>query len=83
MQTTLRKVGGSVMFAIPPAILRTMNLNQGLEVDMAVDSGRLIITAHNRPRYTLEELLNQCDLTAAIDADRDWLDSTPVGREII
>ena len=37
-----------------------------------------------RPRYTLAELLAQCDRTRRRDrSDRDWTDSPPVGRELI
>lgn len=35
-------------------------------------------------RYTLDELLAQCDATAEITADdRAWLDAAPVGREVL
>lgn len=35
-----------------------------------------------KPRYTLAELLAQCDFDRPItDEDREWLDAHPVGRE--
>ena len=40
---TLRKVGGSTMLALPPAILDILQLKSGDRVSMAVDTGRLII----------------------------------------
>lgn len=40
---TLRKVGGSTMLAVPPAILDILQLKSGDRVSMAVDTGRLII----------------------------------------
>ncbi len=36
-----------------------------------------------RTRYSLEELLAQCDETADFSAeDQIWIDSLPVGREL-
>jgi antitoxin ChpS len=50
--TNLRKVGGSIMLAVPPAIL--------------------------------DLLLAQCDASAEVSAeDRTWLDSKPVGSELL
>lgn len=37
---------------------------------------------HEKPRYTLEELLKQCDPTAPLDEDRTWIELRPVGREL-
>jgi len=38
----------------------------------------------SRRRYTLDELLAQCDHTAeSILEDREWLDARPVGRELL
>jgi antitoxin ChpS len=37
-----------------------------------------------RPRYTLDELLKQCNPKAArVKEDREWLEAKPVGRELI
>ncbi|MGV1769667.1 AbrB/MazE/SpoVT family DNA-binding domain-containing protein [Agrobacterium vitis] len=80
----LRKVGGSVMVAVPPALLDVLNLSAGATVAMAVDNGRLVIEPQARPRYTLEELLSQCDGSAEVSADdREWLDGGPVGGELM
>jgi antitoxin ChpS len=43
MRTTLRKVGGSVMLAVPPAILDLLDLTAGSSVGIAIDNGRLVI----------------------------------------
>jgi antitoxin ChpS len=82
--TNLRKVGGSVMLAVPPAILDLLHLHAGSTVGLAVDGGRLVVEPTPRPRYSLEELLAQCDASAEIDAeDRAWLDDRPVGTELL
>ena len=85
MHTThLRKVGGSVMLAVPPALLDVLNLGVGAKVDIGVEDGRLIVTPRARPRYSLEELIAQCDDTAPDDdGDRAWLDAPPVGNELL
>ena len=84
MQTThLRKVGGSVMLAVPPAILDLLRLQAGALVSLAVDGGRLVIEAQPRPRYTLDELLAASDYSVPpTPEEREWLDVPPVGKEL-
>ena len=82
--TNLRKVGGSVMLAVPPALLDLLRLRAGVRVDIDVEDGRLIVAPRTRPSYSLKELLAQCDETApADDADRAWLDGCPAGNELL
>jgi antitoxin ChpS len=78
----LRTVGGSVMFAIPKSILEGLGLSPHSQVGLSVSEGRLIVEPHHRPRYTLAELMDQCDLSAPMtDEDQAWLEAAPVGRE--
>lgn len=82
--TTLRAVGGSVMFAIPKPLLDSLELAANAQVGLSVADGRLIVDPHPRPRYTLAELISQCDPSAPrTEEDRAWLDSEPAGREDI
>ncbi|MBU9348634.1 antitoxin [Burkholderia multivorans] len=82
--TNLRKVGGSVMLAVPPALLDVLHLTAGAKVGLAVDNGRLVVEPKARPRYTLDELLAQCDASAEPTAEeREWTDAAPVGRELL
>jgi antitoxin ChpS len=82
--TNLRKVGGSIMLAVPPAILDLLHLRAGATVGLAVERGRLVIEPTLRPRYSLDELLAQCDASADLSAeDRAWLDNKPVGNELL
>jgi antitoxin ChpS len=82
--TNLRKVGGSIMLAVPPAILDILHLHAGAAVGLAVDHGRLMVEPTVRPRYNLDELLAQCDASAEVSAeDRVWLDSKPDGWELL
>lgn len=82
--TNLRKVGGSIMLAVPPAFLDQLHLHAGATVGLAVDHGCLVVNPSPRPCYTLDELLAQCDATADISVeDREWLDARPVGGELL
>lgn len=82
--TNLRKVGGSIMLAVPPALLDMLQLDVGARVGISVDNGRLVIEPQARPRYTLAELLAQCDTSANLTAEeREWLDSEPAGNELL
>ncbi len=46
--TNLRKVGGSVMLAVPPSFLDLLGLKAGASVGVAVDSGRLVNEADEK-----------------------------------
>src|SRR5487761_1351501 len=81
--TTLRKVGGSVMLAVPPALLDILRLRPGAKVGIAVESGRLVVEAL-RPRHTLDELLAQCHPKASrTKEEREWLEDKPAGGELV
>ncbi|MGD0960573.1 MAG: AbrB/MazE/SpoVT family DNA-binding domain-containing protein [Methylomonas sp.] len=82
--TLLRKVGGSTMLAVPSAFLDQLHIKAGSIVGMEVENGRLVIKPQSCPRYSLDELLAQCETSAEITAeDRAWLDSGAVGGELI
>jgi antitoxin ChpS len=84
-RTNLRKVGGSVMLVIPPAILDQLNLKPGASVGIAVDGQKLVVQPKPKPHYSLDELLAKCDPTAEMEEskeDRQWLNLPPVGREL-
>jgi antitoxin ChpS len=82
--TNLRKVGGSVMLAIPPALLDILRLQAGTQVGIAVESGRLVVEPHPRRRYTLDELLAKCNPKGRrTKEEQAWLTSRPIGRELI
>lgn len=80
---TLRTVGGSVMMAIPKAILEVLGLAANEKVGLSVADGRLVVEPHARPRYSLSELIAQCDPDAPIgEEEREWMEMKPVGKEI-
>lgn len=82
--TNLRKVGGSIMLAVPPAILDLLHLHAGDTVGMAVDGERLVVDPKVKPRYTLAELLEASDYSQPLPPeDREWVDAPPAGRELL
>ena len=84
MQTNLRKVGGSVMMALSPAFLEELGIAAGSIVDVALLEGHLVVKPMPKPKYTLADLLAQCDPKAKISKeDQQWLELTPVGNEIL
>lgn len=81
--TNLRKVGGSIMLAVPPAILDMLHLNAGAKVGLAVDNGRIVVEPQPRPRYTLAELLAASDYSQPQPPEeREWVDAPAAGREL-
>ena len=83
-KTNLRKVGGSVMMSVPPAILDLLHLRAGDKVGLDVDNGRIVVDPQPRPSYSLDELIAKCDASAEIPTeDRDWLEANAFGREIL
>jgi antitoxin ChpS len=82
--TNLRKVGGSVMLAVPPVFLDQLHLQVGTTVGLAVDHGCLVVDPRPRPRYTLAELLAASDYSLPQPAEeRAWVDAPAVGRELL
>lgn len=82
--TNLRKVGGSVMLAVPRAVLEVLRLQAGTTVGLVVERDRLVVAPQKRPRYTLNELLAQCHPRARRSKEeREWLKGQPEGRELI
>lgn len=85
MHTThLRKVGGSIMLSVPPAILEMLHLQAGATVGVVVEGNRLIIEPQPRTRYTLDELLSLCDASQPLSIeDQEWSNAGRVGRELL
>ena len=84
--TNLRKVGGSVMLAVPPAILDLLHLQAGATVGVAVADGRLVVDPKPRPRYTMAELLAEAEASGTYPLpaeEREWIDAPAVGKELI
>jgi antitoxin ChpS len=82
--TNLRKVGGSMMLAIPPALLDILHLSPGSKVGITIQRGRLIVEPRERPRYTMDELIAQCQpKSRSSREDREWTGAAPKGAELV
>ncbi len=79
----IQKWGNSMALRIPTSTMRTWGIEEGQTVNLKVEDGALIARP-TQPRYTLAELLAQCDFSQPLSAeDREWVDAPPVGREKI
>ena len=82
--TNLRKVGGSIMLAVPPAFLEQLHLQAGATVGLTIAHGCLVINPKPRPRYTLAELLAASDYSPPQPAaEREWVEAPTVGGELL
>lgn len=72
------------MVAVPPSVLKTLDLSPDSEVSVTVDNGCLIIEPQKWSQYSLAELLVQCDPhTEVSDEERKWIDVPATGEEIL
>jgi len=82
--TNLRKVGGSLMLAVPPALLDVLRLSAGARVGLTVDNGRLVVEPQPKPRYTMAELLAASDYSQPQPSgEREWVNAPAVGEELL
>ena len=84
LTSTLRTVGGSVMMAIPKPVLDSMGLGPNVKVALRLEEGRLVVEPRPRPRYSLAELVAQCDADAPLSEEaREWDEALPMGGEAL
>jgi len=85
MQITLREIGNSTGGIFPKPMLKNLGMKKGDKVNIFEENGRLVIEAIHKPEYSLNELLAQCNNTAPElnQEDMDWLNTEPVGKEIL
>jgi len=82
--TYLRKVGGSLMMALPRSLLKQLQISEGSQVGIFIEGDHLVVKPQQKPRYTLDELLSQCDTSAKkTREDKEWLNDLPVGKEVL
>ena len=84
-----RKSHGSVTIQVPPAIVEMIrqSADPALKrngLDWSIMSREPSEDSRHRPRYTLSELLAECDANAPLtQEDREWIDGSPAGNEIL
>ena len=79
----LRKIGGSVVVALPPVLLEQLQIGAKSTVAIGIEDGGIVLRPQKRPRYSLADLIAACDETATPVADDEWTSGFPMGRELI
>lgn len=83
MELPIRKWGNSAAVLLPTAMLEQLHAKIGdsLKVDF---TGRKAALQLAKPKYSLKELLAQCDPNAAVPADvAAWESMPPIGNETV
>ena len=84
MQIKIQQWGNSAAIRLPAAVLKQMRLGVGSTLSLDTTGDTLVLKpVRPKPKYTLEELMAQCDLNAPEPEDMaDWNAMRPVGREV-
>lgn len=82
MEVVLRKMGNSTALVVPPLVLKDLGIGVGKHLMLnTTPDGKIILTP--KKKYTLANLLAQCDSNAQLPADMDaWGSAPPVGNEV-
>jgi len=82
MTLTIQKWGNSAAIRLPAALMARAGLTIGDKVDPDVELGLVKLVAA-KPKYSLENLVAECNPSAPIPADMQaWEAMQPVGREV-
>ncbi len=83
METTLRHFGNSIGLVIPKPLRESLHFEAGQTISIEQKNGGILLKPLSNPKYTLEELLSECDLKAkSDDYDQTWEDMPAQGKEI-
>ena len=82
MEVTLRKYGNSTVAVLPPAVLKELGLSAGQSMTLQTTEEGAIVLARKK-KYSLADLIAQCDLKAPPPDDLGlWDVAKPVGQEV-
>lgn len=83
MISTIRKIGNSSGAIFPASFLKKLNINDGDSINIFEDGERIVIERINqRPKYSLDDLISQCDANASSSIDlQDWENMEATGSE--
>jgi antitoxin ChpS len=84
----LKEIDGVLMLPVSPEMQAQLSLSADTPVEVAVVDGQMTVepvpTRRTIGRYKLSELLADYDqIPRDADEDYEWLNSPPVGRELI
>jgi antitoxin MazE len=80
MKTLVRKWGNSLAIRIPKAFAQAVGLEQGGEVELSVEKGRVVVVPCAVPSYNLDELLAGIR-PSNLHEETDW--GPAVGKEVV
>jgi antitoxin MazE len=79
MNTQIGKWGNSLAVRLPGAHVKELDLREGMEVDLSLVDGGILLRAPRRRRYSLDELIAAIT-PENIHGETDWGEG--VGREV-
>ncbi len=84
MQIKIQQWGNSAAIRLPSTVLKQMRLGVGSTLSLDTAGETLVLKpVRPKPKYTLEELMAECDLNAPEPEDMaGWNAMPPVGREV-
>ena len=82
MEIVLKKMGNSTALVMPPPVLKDLGLSVGHHMTLnTTPDGKIVLTP--KRRYTLADMISQCDLNAPMPADLTlWDVARPAGQEV-
>jgi antitoxin ChpS len=82
MRITIKKWGNSAGMVIPGVVMKELGLKPGQSMEAQMVDKKLVLTPVTK-KYSLEELLAQCDMSAPELSEQDvWGPSSPTGDEV-
>ncbi len=82
MEIVLRKYGNSTVAVLPPPVLRDLGIGPGQPMYLITTADGRIVLSRKR-KYTLSDLVAQCNLKAAPPEDLTlWDQARPAGQEV-
>ncbi len=80
----LEELDGGMIVRLPSDVVEQLHLVAGGQMTLEAEGGHLRLHRRRTSRYTLEELLSQCDFSLPISKEeQEWMDMPSVGREIV
>ena len=79
----LREVDGSVLVALPRALLDKLKIGANSAVTIDIDGGGIVLRPRGQPRYSLVDLIEASEEHAASFADDEWVSGPPLGQELL
>ena len=69
MEIFVKKLGNSVGILLPSVLMRALNLSVGQSVNIEMIGGNLLVKPQTARRYTLKELVAQCNPKSPMPAE--------------